>query len=53
VAAGLNNNAHRNCGYKLLYSAASLSVGEHVVTVVAIDSGGRSTTMGARVITVQ
>ena len=53
VAAGLNNIAYRNCGYKLLYSASTLSLGQHVVTVVAIDSGGRSTALGPRVITVQ
>ncbi len=46
VAAGQHNNAYLDSGFSLLYSASSLTLGAHVVTVVAIDSGGRSTTLG-------
>ncbi len=46
VAAALQNPAYTNSGYELLYSPATLSIGTHSVTVVAIDSGGRSTTFG-------
>ena len=53
VAAARNNSAYLNSGYRLLYSASSLSLGKHQLTVVAIDSGGRSTTFGPRVFTVQ
>jgi len=53
VAKARNNNAYLNSGYKLLYPASSLALGTHKVTVVAIDSGGRSTTFGPRVFTVQ
>jgi hypothetical protein len=53
VAAVLNNSAYLNSGYQLLYPASSLSPGLHGVTVVAVDSGGRSTNFGPRVITVQ
>ncbi len=52
VAAAYNNAAYTNSGYQLLYSAATLSLGTHAVTVVAIDSGGRSTTLGPVTITV-
>ncbi|HEY2857637.1 MAG TPA: NHL repeat-containing protein, partial [Terracidiphilus sp.] len=45
-------DAFLNSGYLLLYPAASLSLGKHKVTVVAIDSGGRSTTLGPRIFTV-
>jgi hypothetical protein len=40
-------------GYKWIYPAATLSPGTHAVTVVAIDSGGRPTTLGPLTITVQ
>ena len=53
VAAAYSNAAYTNSGYQLLYSAASLSVGTHSVTVIAIDSAGGSTTFGPRAITVQ
>ena len=52
MAAAYNNNAYLNSGYQLLYPASSLSLGTHQVTVVAIDSGGRSATLGPRTITV-
>jgi protocatechuate 3,4-dioxygenase beta subunit len=52
VAAALNNAAYLDSGYLLFYSAATLSVGTHAVTVVAIDSGGRSTTFGPLTIAV-
>ena len=48
-----SNAAYTNSGYQLLYSAASLTLGTHAVTVVAVDSGGRSTTLGAPTIAVQ
>jgi hypothetical protein len=40
-------------GYQLSYSASTLALGPHAVTVVAIDSGGRSTTFGPLNFTVQ
>jgi streptogramin lyase len=46
VAAAYNNVAYTNSGYTLSYSVAALSVGLHAVTVIAIDSGGQSTTFG-------
>ena len=52
VAAAYNNAAYTNSGYQLVYSVASLTPGTHAVTVVAIDSGGRSTTLGPLTITV-
>jgi Tol biopolymer transport system component len=52
VAAAYSNAAYTNSGYQLLYSAATLSVGTHAVTVIAIDSGSRSTTFGPLTITV-
>jgi subtilase family serine protease len=52
VAAYFNNPAYTNSGFQLVYSAAALSTGTHAVTVVAIDSGGRSTTFGPATITV-
>ncbi|HEY2859233.1 MAG TPA: choice-of-anchor D domain-containing protein [Terracidiphilus sp.] len=45
-------SAFLNSGFKLVYPAASFSLGKHKVTVVAVDSGGRSTTLGPRTITV-
>jgi len=53
VAAVYHNSAYTNSGFKMLYPATSLSVGTHVVTVVAIDSGGRSTTLNPVEFTVQ
>jgi hypothetical protein len=52
VAAAYHNTAYTNSGYQLLYSAASLALGSHAVTVVAIDSGSRSTTFGPLSITI-
>jgi subtilase family serine protease len=52
VAAYFNNPSYTNSGFLLVYSAAALSTGTHAVTVVAIDSGGRSTTFGPATITV-
>jgi sugar lactone lactonase YvrE len=52
VAAALHNPAYLNSGYQFYHSAAALSPGAHAVTVVAIDSGGRSTTFGPLTITV-
>lgn len=46
VAAAYGDNAFLDSGYKLLYSASSLSPGTHSVTAVAINSGGHSTTFG-------
>src|SRR5208282_3033277 len=45
-------NAYLNSGYQLLYPASSLSLGTHLLTVVAIDSGGLSATFGPRTFTV-
>ena len=53
IATALGNNAYLHSGFRMLYSASSLALGTHQVTVVAIDSGGRSTTFGPRTITVQ
>jgi protocatechuate 3,4-dioxygenase beta subunit len=52
VASAFNNSAYTNSGYRLTYSAASLSVGSHSVTAIAIDSSGHSTTFGPVMITV-
>jgi CSLREA domain-containing protein len=45
--------ADLDSGYQLTYSAATLALGSHAVTVIAIDSGGRSTTFGPLNFTVQ
>ena len=52
VAAALNNAAYLGSGYQFHYSASTLSVGTHAVTVIAIDSGGRSSTFGPATIAV-
>jgi hypothetical protein len=52
VTAYFNNPSYTNSGYQLVYSAAALSAGTHTVTVVAIDAGGRSATLGPATITV-
>ena len=52
VASYFNKPAYANSGFQLVAPAASLSTGTHAVTVVAIDSGGRSTTLGPLSITV-
>ena len=52
VAAAYGSR-YLDSGYKLIYPAATLSPGTHAVTVMAIDSGGRPTTLGPLTITVQ
>jgi len=44
--AEANRGSYLNSGYTLTYSVAALSLGSHAVTVIAVDSGGRSTTFG-------
>jgi len=51
--AAAKGAAYLDSGYQLSYSAATLALGSHSVTVVAIDSGSRSTTFGPLSITVQ
>jgi len=51
--AAAKGAAYLDSGYQLSYSAATLALGSHSVTVVAIDSGSRSTTFGPLKITVQ
>ena len=46
-------SSYRNSGFQMLYPASSLSVGAHTTKVVAIDSGGRSITLGPVAFTVQ
>jgi hypothetical protein len=53
VATYLKNPAYTNSGYRMLYAARSLTAGTHAVTVVAVDSGGESTTLGPLTITVK
>jgi|HubBroStandDraft_2_1064218.scaffolds.fasta_scaffold672950_1 hypothetical protein len=53
VAANYHNTAFGHAKYQLLYPAASLATGAHWVTVIAVDSGGRSTTFGPSLFTVQ
>src|SRR5208282_1310387 len=45
-------NFYLYSGYQILYPVSGLTLGTHQVTVVAIDSGGRSTTFGPRSFTV-
>ncbi|MGB7986865.1 MAG: protease pro-enzyme activation domain-containing protein [Terracidiphilus sp.] len=52
VASYFGKPAWANSGFQLTASAASLSSGSHAVTVVAIDSGGRSITLGPKSISV-
>ena len=52
VSSYFNKPSYANSGFSMTYSAASLSVGTHAVTVVAIDTGGRSTTLAPLSITV-
>jgi hypothetical protein len=51
--AAAEGAAYLDSGYKLTYSAATLALGSHSVTVIAIDSGGRTTTFGPLAFTVQ
>ena len=51
--AAVEGAAYLNSGYQLSYSAAALALGSHSVTVIAIDSGARSTTFGPLTFTVQ
>ncbi|MGC2639491.1 MAG: hypothetical protein WA294_20070 [Acidobacteriaceae bacterium] len=53
VASSLHNAAYTNSGYQMQYPVAGLSAGLHSVMVVAIDSIGNSTTLGARSFTVE
>jgi hypothetical protein len=46
-------NAYLHSGFRLIHSASSLAVGTHQVTVIAIDSGGRSTTLAPHTFIVQ
>jgi hypothetical protein len=46
VASAFSNPSYAKSGFNLVAPAASLSIGTHAVTVVAIDSGGRSTSLG-------
>jgi streptogramin lyase len=52
AVASAYGSPYLNSGYQLLYPASSLSLGTHNVTVIAIDSGGRSTTFGPVTFTV-
>lgn len=52
VAAAYSNPAWTNSGWLLTTSAAGLSVGLHVVTAVATDSAGLTTTLTTHAITV-
>jgi len=51
--AAVEGAAYLDSGYQLSYSASTLALGSHAVTVVATDSGGRSTTFGPLNFTVQ
>jgi lysozyme family protein len=51
--AAVDGAAYLDSGYQLSYSAATLALGSHSVTVIAIDSGARSTTFGPLAFTVQ
>jgi hypothetical protein len=53
VAATCHKAAYGHAKYQFLYPAASLAAGAHWVTVIAVDSGGRSTTFGPEIFTVQ
>jgi hypothetical protein len=53
TVAATYGSRYLNSGLKLLYPASSLSIGTHEVMVVATDSGGRTTTIGPHIITVQ
>ncbi|HEY2856865.1 MAG TPA: hypothetical protein VGJ21_00440 [Terracidiphilus sp.] len=52
VAAAWNNRGFLDSGYRFLYPASSLALGNHAITVVAVDSAGLSTTFGPLNITV-
>jgi hypothetical protein len=53
VAAMYGNPAYGHAKYQFLYPATSLATGAHWVTVIAVDSGGRSTTFGPNIFTVE
>lgn len=53
IVAKFNNPAYAHAGFKHTYPVGSLASGMHTVTVVAIDSGGRSKTIGPRTFSVQ
>ena len=44
--AAAYNSTYANSGYQLLTSASAIAVGPHAITVIAVDSTGRSTTFG-------
>jgi sugar lactone lactonase YvrE len=46
-------SAYTNSGFQLLYPASTLSVGAHSVSVIAVDSDGRSKVLGPISFTVQ
>jgi hypothetical protein len=52
VASAYHLSSFANSGFQATFSASSLSVGSHAITVVAVDSGNRSTTLGPLTITV-
>lgn len=52
VVTATGNSTYGNSGYTFYYSAASLSLGTHTVTVVATNSHGVSTTLGPQTFTV-
>jgi hypothetical protein len=52
VASYYNKPAYANSGYSMVYSAASLSLGAHAVTVIATNSAGNSIALGPLSITV-
>ena len=50
--AAIYGSVYTDSGFYWYYPAASLSAGTHAISVVATDSGGRSTTLGPMNITV-
>jgi subtilase family serine protease len=52
VVSATGNSTYANSGFVLTYSAASLSLGSHTVTVKATNSGGVTTTFPGKTITV-
>jgi hypothetical protein len=52
VATSYGKPAYTNSGYNLTYPAGSLAVGNHAVTVTAVNGDGQSTTFGPLNVTV-
>jgi hypothetical protein len=52
VVAAYNNPAYANSGYTFSYSAAGITAGSHVVTIVATDNAGLTTSFGPLTINV-